>query len=131
MVTKESPLKQLFRPEEVELLVCGSKVRFDFAPAPPPHPPLVCSVLQVTSRTPRGSQQSNCCKISSYFPRYMIIYMRPFRCVILYTAIQLSLSQSKAEKSNISTKGLLGIATKLMALAIPSRPFAFVFGTSL
>ena len=26
MVTKESPLRQLFRPEEVELLVCGSKV---------------------------------------------------------------------------------------------------------
>ncbi|CAB4005468.1 ubiquitin- ligase E3A-like [Paramuricea clavata] len=29
MVTKESPLKQFFRPEEVELLVCGSK-DFDF-----------------------------------------------------------------------------------------------------
>lgn len=26
MVTDESPLKMLFRPEEVELLVCGSKV---------------------------------------------------------------------------------------------------------
>ena len=26
MVTGDSPLKQLFRPEEVELLVCGSKV---------------------------------------------------------------------------------------------------------
>ena len=61
----------------------------------------------------------------------MIIYMRPFRCVILYTAIQLSLSQSKAEKSNISAKGLLWIATKLMTLTIPSIPFAFVFGTSL
>ena len=58
----------------------------------------------------------------------MIIYMRPFRCVILYTAIQLSLSQSKVEKSNISTKGLLGIATKLMALAIPSRPLRLYLG---
>lgn len=29
MVTKESPLKQFFRPEEVELLVCGSKVWHD------------------------------------------------------------------------------------------------------
>ena len=27
MVTDESPLKMLFRPEEVEMLVCGSKVR--------------------------------------------------------------------------------------------------------
>ncbi|TNN22053.1 Ubiquitin-protein ligase E3A [Liparis tanakae] len=27
MVTKESPLKYLFRPEEVELLICGSRVR--------------------------------------------------------------------------------------------------------
>lgn len=26
MVTDESPIKLLFRPEEVELLVCGSKV---------------------------------------------------------------------------------------------------------
>ncbi len=26
MVTDESPLKMLFRPEEVEMLVCGSKV---------------------------------------------------------------------------------------------------------
>lgn len=26
MVTKESPLKYLFRPEEVELLICGSRV---------------------------------------------------------------------------------------------------------
>lgn len=35
MVTNESPLKYLFRPEEVELLICGSRVRkqkrnFDF-----------------------------------------------------------------------------------------------------
>lgn len=28
MVTQESPLKHLFRPEELELLICGSKVRF-------------------------------------------------------------------------------------------------------
>lgn len=28
MVTDESPLHLLFRPEEVELLVCGSKVSF-------------------------------------------------------------------------------------------------------
>lgn len=27
MVTKESPLKYLFRPEEVEMLICGSRVR--------------------------------------------------------------------------------------------------------
>lgn len=27
MVTNESPLKYLFRPEEVELLICGSRVR--------------------------------------------------------------------------------------------------------
>lgn len=27
MVTSESPLKHLFRPEEVELLICGSRVR--------------------------------------------------------------------------------------------------------
>lgn len=27
MVTSESPLKYLFRPEEVELLICGSRVR--------------------------------------------------------------------------------------------------------
>lgn len=27
MVTQESPLKHLFRPEELELLICGSKVR--------------------------------------------------------------------------------------------------------
>lgn len=26
MVTNESPLKMLFRPDEVEMLVCGSKV---------------------------------------------------------------------------------------------------------
>lgn len=26
MVTNESPLKYLFRPEEVELLICGSRV---------------------------------------------------------------------------------------------------------
>ncbi|RUS72176.1 hypothetical protein EGW08_020071 [Elysia chlorotica] len=29
MVTSESPLRQLFRPEEIEVLVCGSKI-FDF-----------------------------------------------------------------------------------------------------
>lgn len=29
MVTDESPLHLLFRPEEVELLVCGSKVSFE------------------------------------------------------------------------------------------------------
>lgn len=29
MVTNESPLKYLFRPEEIELLICGSRVRFD------------------------------------------------------------------------------------------------------
>lgn len=28
MVTNESPLKYLFRPEEIELLICGSRVRF-------------------------------------------------------------------------------------------------------
>lgn len=40
MVTNESPLKYLFRPEEVELLICGSRVRkqtfylfFDFVVA--------------------------------------------------------------------------------------------------
>lgn len=27
MVTNESPLKYLFRPEEIELLICGSRVR--------------------------------------------------------------------------------------------------------
>lgn len=27
MVTNESPMKYLFRPEEVELLICGSRVR--------------------------------------------------------------------------------------------------------
>lgn len=27
MVTEESPLHLLFRPEEIEILVCGSKVR--------------------------------------------------------------------------------------------------------
>lgn len=27
MVTSESPMKYLFRPEEVELLICGSRVR--------------------------------------------------------------------------------------------------------
>lgn len=26
MVTNESPLKYLFRPEEIELLICGSRV---------------------------------------------------------------------------------------------------------
>lgn len=30
MVTDESPLELLFRPEEVELLICGSKVGFKF-----------------------------------------------------------------------------------------------------
>lgn len=30
MVTNESPLKYLFRPEEIELLICGSRVRFLF-----------------------------------------------------------------------------------------------------
>lgn len=30
MVTKESPLKYLFRPEEVEMLICGSRVRKPF-----------------------------------------------------------------------------------------------------
>lgn len=29
MVTNESPLKYLFRPEEIELLICGSRVRLD------------------------------------------------------------------------------------------------------
>lgn len=29
MVTNESPLKYLFRPEEIELLICGSRVRVD------------------------------------------------------------------------------------------------------
>lgn len=36
MVTSESPLKYLFRPEEVELLICGSRVRrhvFTFNPS--------------------------------------------------------------------------------------------------
>ena len=28
LVTDESPLKMLFRPDEIELLICGSKVRF-------------------------------------------------------------------------------------------------------
>lgn len=28
MVTNESPLKYLFRPEEIELLICGSRVRY-------------------------------------------------------------------------------------------------------
>lgn len=27
MVTNESPLKYLFRPDEIELLICGSRVR--------------------------------------------------------------------------------------------------------
>lgn len=29
MVVDESPLDLLFRPEEIELLICGSKVRWD------------------------------------------------------------------------------------------------------
>lgn len=29
MVTNESPLKYLFRPEEIELLICGSRVSED------------------------------------------------------------------------------------------------------
>jgi hypothetical protein len=38
---------------------------------------------------------------------------------------------SKAEKSNTSAKGLLGIANKLMNfLAIPSKSFALVFDFS-
>lgn len=28
MVTNESPLKYLFRPEEIELLICGSRVSY-------------------------------------------------------------------------------------------------------
>ena len=28
MVTEESPLQLLFRPDEIELLICGSKVMF-------------------------------------------------------------------------------------------------------
>ena len=28
LVTDESPLKMLFRPDEIELLICGSKVQF-------------------------------------------------------------------------------------------------------
>lgn len=36
MVTQESPLKHLFRPEELELLICGSKVRITpSCPSPP------------------------------------------------------------------------------------------------
>lgn len=30
MVTNESPLKYLFRPEEIELLICGSRVRLAY-----------------------------------------------------------------------------------------------------
>jgi hypothetical protein len=49
-------------------------------------------------------------------------------CVQLF---QLRLSPSKAEKSNTSAKGLLGIAKILMNfLAIPSKPFALVFDFS-
>ena len=45
--------------------------------------------------------------------------------------VQLRLSPSKAEKSNTSAKGLLGIAKKLMnLLAIPSKHFALVFDFS-
>jgi hypothetical protein len=41
---------------------------------------------------------------------------------------QISLSPSKAEKSNTCAKGLLGIANKIINfLAIPSKPFALVF----
>jgi hypothetical protein len=44
---------------------------------------------------------------------------------------QLRSSPSKAEKSNTSAKGLLGIAKKLMnLLAIPSKHFALVFDFS-
>lgn len=34
MVTQESPLKHLFRPEELELLICGSKVPITASPKP-------------------------------------------------------------------------------------------------
>lgn len=34
MVTNESPLKYLFRPEEIELLICGSRVRKTSAKTP-------------------------------------------------------------------------------------------------
>lgn len=32
MVVDESPLELLFRPEEIELLICGSKVKNMFIP---------------------------------------------------------------------------------------------------
>lgn len=38
MVTNESPLKYLFRPEEIELLICGSRVR-------PPADPHCCLMV--------------------------------------------------------------------------------------
>jgi hypothetical protein len=48
-----------------------------------------------------------------------------------YTAISSRWSPSKAEKSNTSAKGLLGIANKFINfLAIPSKPFALVFDFS-
>ena len=51
--------------------------------------------------------------------------------VLSIQLFQLGLSQSKAEKSNTSAKGLLGIAKKLMNfLAIPSKPLALVFDFS-
>ena len=49
--------------------------------------------------------------------------------VICIQLFQLRLSPSKAEKSNTSAKGLLGIAKKLI-VAIPSKPFALVFDFS-
>jgi hypothetical protein len=60
----------------------------------------------------------------------------------MFVSFQLRLSPSKAEKSNTSAKGLLGIAEKLIIflailslsystfLAIPSKPFALVFDFS-
>ena len=55
-------------------------------------------------------------------------FLLPARCIQLF---QLRLSPSKAEKSNTSAKGLLGIANKLMNfLAIPSKSFALVFDFS-
>lgn len=44
MVTQESPLKHLFRPEELELLICGSKVRIT--------PPLFTAVLDLFTEQP-------------------------------------------------------------------------------
>jgi hypothetical protein len=49
----------------------------------------------------------------------------------LYTAISIKVVPSKAEKSNTSAIGLLGIAKKLMNfLAIQRKPFALVFDFS-